>query len=125
MKVGVDAYKTKTEDELSILRQFDCDIVQRNKGIDAFLKKHYMGHPVAIKIQKKEESLSEAISLLETAAQKKKCSFSVLIINSSEQLKSKDNIPSNMIVLQRYQTQLTKQLGRRVFEKQPYISINM
>ena len=125
MKVGIDAYKTKTEDELSILRQFDCDIVQRNKGIDAFLKKHYMGHPVAIKIQKKEESLSEAISLLETAAQKKKCSFSVLIINSSEQLKSKDNIPSNMIVLQRYQTQLTKQLERRVFEKQPYISINM
>lgn len=125
MKVGVDAYKTKTEDELSILRQFDCDIVQRNKGIDAFLKKHYMGHPVAIKIQKKEESLSEAISLLETAAQKKKCSFSVLIINSSEQLKSKDNIPSNMIVLQRYQTQLTKQLEKRVFENQPYISINM
>lgn len=125
MKVGVDAYKTKTEDELSILRQFDCDIVQRNKGIDAFLKKHYMGHPVAIKIQKKEESLSEAISLLETAAQKKKCSFSVLIINSSEQFKSKDNIPSNMVVLQRFQVQLTKQLEKRVFENQPYISVNM
>lgn len=114
MKVGVDAYKTKTEDELSILGQFDCDIVQRNKGIDAFLKKYYLGHPVAIKLQKENESLSEAIQLLKNAAQKKKCSFSVLITNASEQLKETDDTPSNMIVLQRYQTQLMAQLNERV-----------
>ena len=114
MKVGVDAYKTKTEDELSILGQFDCDIVQRNKGIDAFLKKYYLGHPVAIKLQKENESLSEAIQLLKNAAQKKKCSFSVLITNASEQLKKTDDTPSNMIVLQRYQTQLMAQLNERV-----------
>lgn len=114
MKVGVDAYKTKTEDELSILGQFDCDIVQRNKGIDAFLKKYYLGHPVAIKLQKENESLSEAIQLLKNAAQKKKCSFSVLITNASEQLKETNDTPSNMIVLQRYQTQLMAQLNERV-----------
>ena len=38
LKVGEKAYETKTEEELAILCQFECDIVQRNKGIDAFLK---------------------------------------------------------------------------------------
>lgn len=117
MKVGVDAYKTKTEDELSILRQFDCDIVQRNKGIDAFLKKYYCGHPVAIKLQRKNESLSEAIHLLANAAQKKKCSFSVLITNTSEHVKTEGNIPSNMIILERYQTQVMAQLEERIAER--------
>ncbi len=118
MKVGVDAYKTKNEDQLSVLRQFDCDIVQRNKGIDAFLKKYYGGHPVAIKLQRENESLSDAIFLLEKAALKKKCAFSVLITNNSEQIKAKGNIPSNMIILQRYQTQLMKQLDARISESQ-------
>lgn len=125
MKVGVDAYKTKTEDELSILRQFDCDIVQRNKGIDAFLKKYYCGHPVAIRLQRENESLSEAIRFLENAAKKKKCSFSVLITNTSEQVKAKGNIPSNMIVLQRYQTQLIEQLENRIAERLSCIPANM
>lgn len=116
LKVGIDAYKTKAEEELSILRQFDCDIVQRNKGIDAFLKKYYWGHPVAIRLQRENESLSEAIHLLRNAAQKKKCSFSVLITNASEQMKTKGNIPSNMIILQRYQTQLMTQLKERIAE---------
>ena len=40
LKKGVDAYKTKTEKELAILKQFDCDIVQRNKGIYSILKKY-------------------------------------------------------------------------------------
>lgn len=39
LRLGENAYKTKSEEELSILKQFDCEIVQRNKGIDAFLKK--------------------------------------------------------------------------------------
>ena len=79
LRVGADAYKTKTEEELSILKQFDCDIVQRNKGIDAFLKKYYLNAPVALKIQKKAETFQEASQLLLAAAMKKKCSFMVLI----------------------------------------------
>jgi site-specific DNA-methyltransferase (adenine-specific) len=41
LRVGTSAYETKTEDELAILNQFPCNVVQRNRGIDAFLKKHY------------------------------------------------------------------------------------
>lgn len=111
LKAGIDAYQTKSEEELSILRQFDCDIVQRNKGIDAFLKKHYLGHPVAVKIQTENESLSEAVCLLNNAAKKKNCSFAVLVVNTPEWTKIKDVIPSNMIVIERYQTQLYAQLN--------------
>ncbi len=106
LKVGADAYKTKTEDELSLLRQFDCDIVQRNKGIDAFLKKHYLGKPVAIKIQKENESLADSIQLLDSAGKKKQCSFTVLICNVSEDMTKWNFIPDNMIVLPKYQVQL-------------------
>ena len=53
LEKGIDSYKNKSEYELNILNQFDCVVVQRNNGIDAFLKRHYKNAPVAIKIQKK------------------------------------------------------------------------
>lgn len=79
LRIGVSAYQTKTAEELEILHQFDCDIVQRNKGIDAFLKKHYFGKPVAIRIQRHREDFATALSLLIHASTKKRCSFSILI----------------------------------------------
>lgn len=97
LKTGLIAYKTKTSDEMSILNQFECDVVQRNKGIDAILKKHYLGAPVAIKIQKHSESLQESVSLLYAAGKKKQCSFMVLIQRFSEQPVC--DIPFNMIVV--------------------------
>ncbi len=104
LKIGENAYKTKTEDELSVLRQFDCDIVQRNRGIDAFLKKHYLGHPVAIKIQRSDEKFVDALSLLEQASKKKKCSFAILI-TSEKGWKRTSHIPDNIFVINRYCTQ--------------------
>ncbi len=110
LKVGADAYKTKTESDLSILSQFDCDIVQRNKGIDAFLKKHYLDKPVAIKIQKETESLSEAIQLLFAASKKKDCSFSILITYDTEF--TYQVIPENMILIPQYASQFEKAIGQ-------------
>lgn len=103
LEIGANAYKTKTKSELAILSQFDCDIVQRNKGIDAFLKKYYSGKPVAIKIQKPEESLSESIQLLSSASEKKNCSFSILITRDTES--NCKVIPENMILIPRYDKQ--------------------
>lgn len=97
---GKASYKTKTEKELKILDQFDCDIVQRNKGIDAFLKKYYNDSPVAIKIKKETETLQESIELLNNAGIKKKCSFTVLIVNKKDEHEiSTLKIPHNMIIL--------------------------
>ena len=108
LKIGVETYSTKSKTELAILNQFNCNIVQRNKGIDAFLKKYYLGKPVAIKIQKQEETLGEAIQLLITASKKKKCSFSILITREIEL--NNHIIPNNMILIPRYDKQFEKQI---------------
>lgn len=71
MEIGKDAYDTKTEYEKSILNFLDCNIVQRNKGIDAIMKKHYGGGLVAIKIQKENEDIFQAIDLLQKASKAK------------------------------------------------------
>lgn len=99
LKVGVLPYQTKTPFEMAILNQFECDIVQRNKGIDAFLKKRYFGAPVAIKIQKETESFQEAVALLDKAAGKKQCSFTILIRQKEEVSPCNVIIPPNMIVV--------------------------
>lgn len=98
LKVGLGAYQTKSQRELSILQQFDCDIVQRNKGIDAFLKKYYLGKPVALRIQKEHESFEDALALLSNAGKKKGCSFLVLITQHLTPY-MQNILPDNMIVL--------------------------
>lgn len=98
LKVGSGAYQTKSQRELSILQQFDCDIVQRNKGIDAFLKKYYLGKPVALRIQKENESFEDALALLSNAGKKKGCSFLVLITQYLTPY-MQNILPDNMIVL--------------------------
>ena len=116
LKVGAAAYQTKTEEELSILRQFHCDIVQRNRGIDAILKKHYSGGPVAIRIQRDAEAFEEAMQLLDAAGRKKHCSFTVLIASSKGWHGQKTKIPPNMVILESYETQLEASLEDRLLD---------
>ena len=112
LKLGVKAYQTKTEDELAILQSLDCDVVQRNKGIDAILKQHYLGKPVAVKLQKESESIVDAISLLSEAGKKRSCSFLVLILRESLCVEAAVNIPTNMVVLTRHETEMECQLNK-------------
>ena len=103
----------KTE-EMAILSQFDCDIVQRNKGIDAILKKHYLNAPVALKIQKPDESIAQAIKLLHGAGEKRNCSFLVLILQNSTPSDTLRNVPSNMIVLNSYELEMEQQINQYI-----------
>lgn len=112
LKNGIDSYKTKTDEEMSILKQIDCDIVQRNKGIDAFLKKHYSGAPVAIKIQRENEDPSTAIKLLDDAGKKKKCTYTILL--SSSFIAPDIFIPSNMIIVPRYMFSIECKLEEKI-----------
>ena len=117
LQVGTGAYKTKTEEELAILGQFECDIVQRNKGVDAFLKKHYLGSPVAIKIQKENEEFLETVRLLQSVGKKKKCSFMILITKELNWSKNSAKIPENMIVIARYEKEFEKRINHYLFGK--------
>ncbi|MCI8528350.1 MAG: site-specific DNA-methyltransferase [Lachnospiraceae bacterium] len=112
LQVGADAYKTKNDEELAILHMLECDVVQRNRGIDGFLKKHYLDAPVAVKIQKSYESFSEAVELLNNAGKRKKCSFTVMIRTSEGLVDSEIAIPSNMIVIDGLNLQLNSSLAR-------------
>lgn len=112
LKLGAKAYQTKTKDELAILQSLDCDIVQRNKGIDAILRQHYLGKPVAVKLQKESESIADAISLLSEAGKKRSCSFLVLVLRESLHEDGTVSIPANMVVLTRHEAEMECQLNK-------------
>ena len=115
MKLGIESYKTKSDVDSAILNQLDCDVVQRNKGIDGFLKKYYKNAPVAVKIQKATESFSEAVELLKNAGKRKKCSATVLIRTQNDNLTRHGDIPSNMIIIDDYKIQLEHELEEMFF----------
>ena len=115
MKLGIESYKTKSDVDSAILNQLDCDVVQRNKGIDGFLKKYYKNAPVAVKIQKATESFSEAVELLKNAGKRKKCSATVLIRTQNDNLTRHVDIPSNMIIIDDYKIQLEHELEEVFF----------
>ncbi|MFA6407278.1 MAG: DNA methyltransferase [Candidatus Paceibacterota bacterium] len=89
LRRGKDAYINKDESIRTILFQMDANVVQRNKGIDGFLKQHYKGRPVAVYIQRPEQSFSDALSLLKKASDKKGVIRKVLV---------RTNVPSGIAV---------------------------
>jgi site-specific DNA-methyltransferase (adenine-specific) len=62
---GTESYLEKTEKELAILQNINAIPVQRNSGIDGFLKEQINGSPVPVKIQRDYETLEDAIEKLE------------------------------------------------------------
>ncbi len=79
LKKGIHLYDTKTEREKKILSRYDCDIVQRNKGLDGILRKKINGNLIGIKIQKEEETLNESEQYLQNAMKNKKFEYGILI----------------------------------------------
>lgn len=79
LKHGIDTYREKSPQELAILDQLNAIPVQRNAGIDGFLKVNVDGLPVPIKIQSENESLEDAIEKLEKAALKKGYAFKIVV----------------------------------------------
>lgn len=76
---GLDSYIEKTPKELAMLQNIDAIPVQRNSGIDGFLKEQVNGKPVPVKIQGKYESLDDAIEKLEKASLGKVYSLKIVI----------------------------------------------
>jgi site-specific DNA-methyltransferase (adenine-specific) len=69
--------------------------VQRNNGIDAFLKIAIGGTSVPIRVQRPNETLAETASLLNRAAKSKNAIRAILIrTNENEDIFSASTIPS-------------------------------
>ena len=68
VKKGRQSYQNLNDEEMELLQQFNATPVQRNSGIDGFLKEHFNELPVSIRIQREDESLDEAKMKLFTAS---------------------------------------------------------
>lgn len=79
LKKGTQSYIEKSELELAILKSIDAIPVQRNSGIDGFLKTHFEKKTVPVKIQSKDEAIEDAIEKLERACKKKGYKLKILI----------------------------------------------
>ena len=76
---GKENYQEKTESELTLLSLLNAFPVQRNSGIDGFLKEHVDNSPIPIKIQKENETLEDAIEKLERATQKEHYPLKIVV----------------------------------------------
>jgi len=76
---GAHDYLEKNEKELAILSTLNAFPVQRNSGIDGFLKEYLHSMPVPVKIQAESETLEDAIKKLERASKGKGYSMKIVI----------------------------------------------
>lgn len=106
LEKGEKEYLTKDETELAILNSLNAHPVQRNKGIDGFLREHYKDKPVPIKIQKPNETFEEALDSLLFASQKRSCVLKVLIKTKHEDnlldFITQEQPDENLIVIDSY-----------------------
>jgi site-specific DNA-methyltransferase (adenine-specific) len=121
LKLGAESYRQKTEYERNILRSIDAIPVERNKGIDGFLKVHINGSPVAVRIQKPQEDIETAKEQLMIASQAKKCSLMILVRTHSQQERLFPSLldDSNVIILDAYDFILDSHLKSHRDSKSP------
>lgn len=94
LKKGRSAYANADADALAFLAGLDFVPVQRNNGIDAFLKITVGGASIPVRVQRPNETLAEAASLLNRAAKSKNAVRAILIRTTAlEDIFSSAGIP--------------------------------
>jgi site-specific DNA-methyltransferase (adenine-specific) len=76
---GEESYLDKSAYERAILKAIDAVPVERNSGIDGFLKVHVDGRPVSVRIQKQGEPIEISKRKLLNASKTKNCELMILI----------------------------------------------
>jgi site-specific DNA-methyltransferase (adenine-specific) len=117
---GTNEYLEKTEKELSILQNINAFPVQRNLGIDGFLKEHFAGVPVPVKIQNEYETIEDAIEKLERASYGKNYKVKILIQTKDTGVSRLFGIETDITIIKSLELQV-KELANR--NKEPLISV--
>ncbi|MEI6044678.1 MAG: DNA methyltransferase [Chloroflexota bacterium] len=100
MNLGREKYLHKDAEALSHLSNVEYTVVARNKGIDALLKEEINGHLVFVRVQRENETISEAISAIIKATEKKGACYMVVIkTNSNNEMFDKLHSHTNLIVI--------------------------
>lgn len=109
---GINDYLEKTEKELAILQNINAFPVQRNAGIDGFLKEHSDGLPVPVKIQSDYETIEDAIEKLERATIGKNYPTKIVIQTKDSGISRLFDFQTDVIILKSLELQ-AKDLTRR------------
>jgi site-specific DNA-methyltransferase (adenine-specific) len=109
---GTNEYQEKTEKELAILQNINAFPVQRNSGIDGFLKDHFEGLPVPVKIQGEYETIEDAIEKLEKASYGKDYKMKILIQTRETGISRLFGFESDVIIVKSLELQ-TKDLLKK------------
>ncbi|MEW6210610.1 MAG: DNA methyltransferase [Acidobacteriota bacterium] len=104
LESGEDSYLEKTDYERSILKALDAVPVERNSGIDGFLRFHVDDRPVSVRIQKEHEDIEDAEMKLIKASESKNCRVMILVrtLRQSNRLFETEVKDSNLIVIDSY-----------------------
>jgi len=102
---GLNEYRGKNEKELAILTNLNAFPVQRNSGIDGFLKEHFEGCPVPIKIQREHETLEDAIDKLEYATAKGNYSMKIVVQTRESPQSRFFPLETNVVIIQSLELQ--------------------
>ncbi|OGY91501.1 MAG: DNA methyltransferase [Candidatus Komeilibacteria bacterium RIFCSPLOWO2_02_FULL_48_11] len=82
---GKDAYRNQKKEVVNILNKIDAVPVQRNRGIDGFLRIDNLMVPIPIKVQRESETISEAMDNLMKSCQRNKYAKKILIKTHTRQ----------------------------------------
>ncbi len=109
---GSESYIEKSKQELAILETLNAIPVQRNAGIDGFLKEQINGNPVPLKIQSKNETLEDAIEKLEKASLNKKYDYKIVIQTQKTESNRLFEIKSDVEIIKSLALQYKEQLHK-------------
>ena len=119
LKAGREAYRTADEEALALLKGLDIVPVQRNKGIDAFLKDDIDGRLIPIRIQRLDETIPEAAAQLYNAAKTKGAPLMFLIaIQEGGYFPFANELPSEVCIIDGPALSVAKSIERFKIEFQ-------
>jgi site-specific DNA-methyltransferase (adenine-specific) len=98
LEVGKEAYRKQDIKTRSLLGTMNALVVERNNGLDGFLKVHFLDAPVAIRIQKENESLEETRRQLLNASATKGCILKILVRTHAAEYQEQ-TIPEDLEVI--------------------------
>lgn len=112
LKKGKGAYQNLDENSLALIKNIGAIPVQRNSGIDGFLKEYIKDGMIAIRVQRDHETLNETIQKIEKACKRKPCPYKVVIRTHIDLLDSVDynNLDNSILIIDRYDLQILRKI---------------
>lgn len=112
LEAGRESYRRGDRPALLELGALDLIPVQRNQGIDAILRQQYLGRPVALRVQRPDESPERAAQLLASAGASKQCLLMLLVVTNPEGAAlSAREWPANIVAIESTAAQVTQLLN--------------